>query len=92
MAPCKLTIVKKMCNFFKLEHNNEFKEGNRIIKVEFFGVVACVQSWKLCRNGDGMLSWVYAGVDDISFSSRIEGNRVLAIENEEDKILNFAEI
>jgi hypothetical protein len=43
-------LLRRCAKFFKLEHNSEFKEGNRIVKVEFFGVVACVQSWKLCKS------------------------------------------
>jgi hypothetical protein len=85
-------LLRGCAKFFKLEHCSEFREGNRIVKVEFYGVVACVQSWKLCKSGDGILSWVYAGVDEISFSSRIEGNQVLAIEIEEERKLNFTKI
>jgi hypothetical protein len=68
------SLLKGCEKKFKLKHHSEFKEGDRIVKVEFFGVVACVQSWKLCKSGDGILSWVYVNVDEISFRSRIEGN------------------
>jgi hypothetical protein len=61
-----------------------------IVKMEFSRVVTCVRSWKLCRNGDGILSWVYAHANEISFSSIIEGNWVLAIEIEEEGRVNFA--
>jgi hypothetical protein len=78
--------------FFKLEHSNEFKEGDRIVRVELFGVTACVLSWRLCKSGDRILRWVYASVDEISFSIRIEGNQFLTIEIEEECRLNFVEI
>ncbi len=45
--PIDPPLLRGCAKFFKLEHNSEFREGNRIVKVEFFGVVACVQSWKL---------------------------------------------
>ncbi len=39
--------------FFKLEYNGELKEGDIIIKVEFFRPTTCVLNWKLCHNGEG---------------------------------------
>ncbi len=78
--------------FFKLDHSSEFREGDRIIRVELFGVTTCVLSWRLCKSGDRILRWVYASADEISFSIRIVGNRVLAIEMEEERRLNFAKI
>jgi hypothetical protein len=78
--------------FFKLEHSSEFREGDRIIRVELFGITTCVLSWRLCKSGDRILRWVYVGADEISFSSRIDDNRVLTIEIEEECRLNFAKI
>jgi hypothetical protein len=67
-------LLRGCAKNFKLEHRSEFREGDRFVKVEFSRVVACVQSWKLCKSGDWILNWVYAGVDEINFNSRIEGN------------------
>ncbi len=78
--------------FFKLDHSSEFKEGDRITRVELFGVTTCVLNWRLCKSGDRILRWVYASVDEISFSIRIEGNQFLTIEIEEECRLNFVEI
>ncbi len=69
---------------FKPECNGELQEGDRIIKVEFLGFVACVLSWRLCRSGKGVLSWAYEGSNEINFSNKIEGNRMLEIEIEEE--------
>jgi hypothetical protein len=67
-------LLEGCAKLFQLEYGSEFKEGDRIIRVELFGAIACVLSWRLYRSGDGMLNWVYACVNDINFSARIEGN------------------
>jgi hypothetical protein len=60
--------------FFKLEDNSEFREGDRIIRIELSRAITCVLSWRLCKSGERILSWVYVGVIEINFSSRIEVN------------------
>ncbi len=78
--------------FFQPKHSNDFKEGNRIIRVELSKVIACVISWRLCKSGNKVLSWVYVGANEIRFSSRIKGNQVWAIKIKEEQRLNFVEI
>jgi hypothetical protein len=72
--PIDPPLLRGCAKFFKLEDYNEFREGDRIVKMEFSRVVACFQSWKLCKSGDVILSWVYAGANEISFSHRIKSN------------------
>jgi hypothetical protein len=67
---------------FKLEYNSEFKEEDRIIRIELSRAVAYVLSWRLCKSGEGILSWVYVGANEINFNSRIKDNWVLVIESE----------
>jgi hypothetical protein len=75
-----------------LEYNNELREGNRIIIVEFLGSNACVLSWRLCKSGEIFLNWVFASSNEMNFSSEIESNKVLAIEMEEECKLNFTKM
>jgi hypothetical protein len=63
----KLTLLKGFVRFFKPNHNSNLQEGNWIVKLEFFGSEGYVLSYKLCRNGEGVLVWVFASVDDIQF-------------------------
>jgi hypothetical protein len=41
-----------------------------------------VLSWKFCNNGKGRLNSVYMSDNKISFSNKIEGNRILAMKVE----------
>jgi hypothetical protein len=70
--------------FFKPEYNSEFREGDRINRIDLLRVVACVLSWRLCKSGEGILSWVYVGANDINFNSRIKDKWVLVIEIEKE--------
>jgi hypothetical protein len=54
--------------FFKPKDNNEFKEGDRIIRIEFYRVVAYVLGSK---SGERVLGWVYVGIIEINFISKI---------------------
>jgi hypothetical protein len=83
------TIIGGCVKKFNHEYNNELIKGDKIIKVEFPRSNACVLNWRLCKSGEGILSWVYASFDEINFSSKIESNRVLAIEMEEECKSNF---
>jgi hypothetical protein len=74
--------------FFKCKHNNEFREGDKLVMLEFSRATIILLSWKLCKRGEGLLSWVYANVDEISFNSKIEGNCILAMEIEEEQGMN----
>jgi hypothetical protein len=47
--------------------------------LEFFGNEGHVLSWKLCRNGKGVLVWVFAGLDDIQFTNKVDNNRTMAL-------------
>jgi hypothetical protein len=60
--------------------------GDRINRVEFLRFVACVLSWRLCHNGEGVLSWAYAGSNEINFNGKFEGNRMLEVEIEDKHI------
>jgi len=75
----------------KPKYSNEFKEGDKVIKVELFKFVACVLRWKLYKNGKRVLVWGYEGYDNITFSNSIKGNRLLELRMEEDHIMNFIE-
>ncbi len=84
MVPCRPAITRRCAKFFKPKHKYEFKEGDKLVKLEFFGAIIVFLSWKLCRRGKGLLSWVYACTNEISFNSKIEGNHILAMEIEEE--------
>jgi hypothetical protein len=51
--------------------------GDRIIRVELVGSFACVLSLKLCKNGKGVIVWVYVGCNDVDFNNKVEGNKLL---------------
>jgi hypothetical protein len=70
--------------FFKLECNDEFKEFDKIIKVEFSRSTTCLLNWRLCCSGEGVLSWIYARSNDINFNNKIKGNMMLAIKIEKE--------
>jgi hypothetical protein len=70
---------------FKLEQINEFRGGDKLIRLEFFGTTIVLLNWKLCRGGKGLLSLVYEGANEISFNSKIEGNLIIAMEIEEEQ-------
>jgi hypothetical protein len=42
--------------FFKLENNSEFREGDKIFRIELSKTVAYVLSWRLCKSGESILS------------------------------------
>ncbi len=42
--------------FFKPKHNSEFREGNKIIRVELSRTTACVLSWKFCNSAERRLN------------------------------------
>jgi hypothetical protein len=42
--------------FFKLEDNSEFREGDRIVKIELSRTIDYVLSWRLCKSGERILS------------------------------------
>jgi hypothetical protein len=50
-----MTFLGGFAKFFKLEHRDRLQEGNWIIRVEFFECEAYVLSYKLQRNGEGVL-------------------------------------
>ncbi len=60
--------------------------------LEFFGAIIVFLSWKSCKRGEGLLSWVYASADEISFSSKIESNYILAMETEEEQGMNSTKL
>lgn len=60
--------------------------------LEFFGTTIVFLSWKLCKRGEGLLSWVYVGANEISFNSKITGSYILAMEIEEEQGMNFTKI
>ncbi len=70
--------------FFKLENNNEFREGDRIIRIDLSRTIDYVLSWRLCKSGERILSWVYVGANEINFNSKIEDNKVFVIEIEKE--------
>jgi hypothetical protein len=85
-------LPRGCAKFFKFEHSNEFKEGDKLVRLEFSGATIVHLNWKLCRGSERLLSWVYVGVNKISFSNKIEGNRVLAIEIEKEQRMNSTEV
>lgn len=60
--------------------------------LEFSGATIVFLSWKLCKKGGGLLSQVYASVDEISFNSKIASNCILAMEIEEEQGMNSTKI
>jgi hypothetical protein len=62
----------RCAKFFKLENNNEFREGDKIIRIELSKAITYV------------LSWVYVGANEINFSSKIEDIWVFIIEIEKE--------
>jgi len=78
--------------FFKPKHNDEFRERDLLVMLEFFGTTIVFLSWKLCKRGEGLLSWVYVGANEISFNSKITGSYILAMEIEEEQGMNFTKI
>jgi len=61
-----------MCKVFKLENNNEFREGDKIIRIELSKAITYV------------LNWVYVGVNEINFNSKIKDIWVFIIEIEKE--------
>jgi hypothetical protein len=53
--------------------------------VELVGSFAYVLNWKLCKNGEVALVWVYVGCDDVDFNNEIEGNILLITKIEEEQ-------
>jgi len=78
--------------FFNPKHNDEFRERDLLVMLEFFGTTIVFLSWKLCKRGEGLLSWVYVGANEISFNSKITGSYILAMEIEEEQGMNFTKI
>jgi hypothetical protein len=74
--------------FFKPKYNNEFKEGDRVIRVGFSKFDACVLRWKLYKNGEKVLVWGYASFDNITFNNNIKGNKLLELRMEENHIMD----
>jgi hypothetical protein len=87
-----MTFLGGFAKFFKLEHRDRLQEGNRIIRVEFFECEAYVLSYKLQRNGEGVLVWVYASSHDICFNKKIDNNRMMAIRIKEKLTKNDIEV
>jgi hypothetical protein len=83
------TIIGGCAKKFNHEYNSELIKGDKIIRVEFIRSNVCVLNWRLYKSGEGILNWVYASSNEMNFSSKIEGNQVLAIEMEKECKLNF---
>jgi hypothetical protein len=54
--PVDLPLLGGCAKFFKFEHNNEFKEGDRLIRLEFSRTTIVLLNWKLCRRGERLLN------------------------------------
>ncbi len=86
--PINPLLLGGFAKFLKPKSNNEFKEGDKVIRVELSKFDACVLRWKLYKNGEKVLVWGYAGSDNMTFSNNIKGNRLLELRMEEDHIMN----
>jgi hypothetical protein len=73
-----------VAKFFKLEHKDKLKEGDRIIRVEFCGCEAHVLSWQICKDATRTLVCICAGSDDICFNNKIGNNRIMVVEIKEE--------
>lgn len=49
--PINPLLLGGFAKFFKPKYNNEFKEGDRVIRVVLSKFDACVLRWKLYQNG-----------------------------------------
>ncbi len=48
-------LLRGCAKFFKPEHNNEFREGDKLVRLEF-SIYYCFSELKLCMGGEGLLS------------------------------------
>ncbi len=76
----ELLLLGGVAKFFKLKHKDKLKEGDRIIKVEFF-----VDVKQICKDTTRTLIYICARSDDIRFNNKIGNNKIMAIEIEEER-------
>jgi hypothetical protein len=86
--PINPLLLGGFVKLFKPKYNNEFKEGDKVIRVELSKFDACVLRWKLYKNGEKVLVWGYASFDNTTFSNNIKGNMLLELRMEEYHIMN----
>ncbi len=67
--------------FFRPKHSEKLQVGDWIIRVELVSYYACVCC---ARMEKGLWFWVYASCDDVDFSNKIEGNKLLISEIEKE--------
>ncbi len=78
----ELILLESFARFFKPEHNSNLQKGDQIVRLELFRSENHVLSWKLCRNGKGVLVWVFVGADDIQFNNKVNNNIIMALKIE----------
>ncbi len=60
-------------------------EGNKIVKVEFYGQEAQSLCWNLYKNGDRHLEWLFIGCNDILLNLNIYDNWRWFVKFEEEE-------
>jgi hypothetical protein len=75
----KSFVFEGFVKFFKPKHKRRLQEGDYIVKVELARCETCVLSWKLYKNREGMLVWIYISSDEVHFSNKIENNRMMGV-------------